>query len=361
MASHNYTYSPSYPSCRKSPIPVRPDLLQPNFPCMPPPSRPRVQQTPEVINLDDSERQTPASQNSALRGSSRSSIASSSRQTVPPVEIIDVDMHNAGAVQIPISISKGMPHRPLPRRRSDSSTTNASSQPISPVIRHSNGTPQLPPVTAAPRSNNPTAPQPDRDPFEHIAGTPPLPLNPEEESLQSDALTFLRRYIHLFDHDRAALANAYSHVATFSVTTHDPSGTASRASPRTIAQRLRQGRADVVTALLALPASRKFLPEGPRDVGYDVSCLDNQTDVLLVCYVGETKDSDGKVWACDQRFLLRKKEWDQKDRLVHRSCVLVSVTNIQIRCTGGVWPLVAVSHQMTIREKILPLPRPMTL
>ena len=201
--------------------------------------------------------------------------------------------------------------------------------------------------------------QPDRDPFEHIVGIPPLPLSPEDEGLQREALTFLRRYIRLFDRDRAALASAYSHVATFSVTTHDPSSTASRPSPRTVAQRIKQGRADVVTALLAFPAARKFLPEGPRDVEYDVLCLDNKTDVLLMCYVGETKDQDGNLWACDQRFVLRKKDWDLDDRFVLK--LRVTVPANVVRSTGGVWPLVAVSHQMTIRETIPPLPRPVTL
>lgn len=167
--------------------------------------------------------------------------------------------------------------------------------------------------------------QPDKDAFKHITGTPPSPLSAEEEGLQREALAFLRRYIRLFDRDRAALASAYSHLATFSVTTYDPSGSASRPSPRTVAQRLRQGRADVVTALLALPAARKFLPEGPRDVEYDVVCLDNKTDVLLICYVGETKDQHGKVWACDQCFVLRKKEWDLNDRFVHGCHVSFSV------------------------------------
>lgn len=324
---HQYTYGRTHSPCRKSPIPVRPDLLQPNFPCMPPPSRPHAQGSPEVIKLDGSERLTPASQNSARRGSSRSSIASSSRQTAPLTEIIDVDMLEASTIDVPISLSKGMPYRPLPRR-SNSGTTNASSQRPSPATRPSNGTSSLSPVTAAPPQ---AVSQPDRDPLKHIVGTPPLPLSPEDEGLQREALTFLRRYIRLFDRDRAALASAYSHVATFSVATHDPSSPASWPSPRTVAQRLSQGRADVVTALLAIPAARKFMPEGPRDVEYDVVCLDNKTDVLLMCYAGETKDRDGKVWACDQRFVLRKKEWDPIDRFVHGPSALFSVANIQFQ------------------------------
>lgn len=84
-----------------------------------------------------------------------------------------------------------------------------------------------------------------------------------------------------------------------------------------------------MTALLALPAARKFVPEGSRDVDYDVVCLDNKTEVLLMCYVGETKDQDGKVWACDQRFVLRQKACDLYDRFVRVSCF---VCNCSVLC-----------------------------
>ncbi|TFY61070.1 hypothetical protein EVJ58_g4738 [Rhodofomes roseus] len=182
--------------------------------------------------------------------------------------------------------------------------------------------------------------------YQLIPNTSPPPLSAEEAELERGALAFLRNYIRLFDRDRTALVRAYSHVATFSVTTHDPSRPASLPSPRALARRLRQGRTDLLGGLLLLPAGRKFLPEGPRGVKYDVVCLgaENKLEVLLMCYVEETKDEDGLVWACDQRFVLRKKEWDDVDR-----------------STGGLWPLVAVSHQMTIREKIPELPRPTAL
>lgn len=305
-----------------------PDTLLPASASMQPPPRPCLQESPEVISVDGSERHTPAGRNGVHRASSRSSIASS-RPSAPPVEVIDVDILDAEAVDVPISITKEVSYQPLPRR-STSRITNTSSQQPSYVSRPSNGAHQPSPAITAQRSSTPApAHQPAKDPFEHITGTLPSPLSAKEEELQREALVFLCRYIRLFDRDRAALASAYSHLATFSVTTHDPSGSASRPSPRTVAQRLRQGRADVVTALLALPAARKFVPEGSRDVDYDVVCLDNKTEVLLMCYVGETKDQDGKVWACDQRFVLRQKACDLYDRFVRVSCF---VCNCSVLC-----------------------------
>ncbi|KZT70845.1 hypothetical protein DAEQUDRAFT_168979 [Daedalea quercina L-15889] len=303
----------------KSPIPVMPDTLLPPIPMNVPPTQPRPQESPEVIDLDGSDRHTPRSQSSAHRSS-----RSSSRPSVPMTEIIDVDTLDV-PTEPPISVAKGVVYKPLPPRNTPNSLY------------------QLSQTTSWNQRSTSVASQSISDLLQDVTGTPPPPLSEEEGELQCNALTFLQKYIRLFDRDRAALVSAYSHVATFSVTTHDPSHPTSRPSPRTSAQRVRQGRAGVAAGLLALPAGRRFLPSGPRDVNYDVVCLENTTDVLLICYAGETKDDDGKVWACDQRFVLRKKDWDANDQYI-----------------AGAWPLVAVSHQMTIREKIPPLPRPIT-
>ncbi|KAH9839991.1 uncharacterized protein C8Q71DRAFT_472547 [Rhodofomes roseus] len=267
------------------------------------------------------------------------------------IDIMDIDHPNQPAP--PAQHSTADPSRP-PASREKANDVNMlpSPKPLPlPLPRRSSlkatrTTHSLQPDAGQVDDNNPAPAPPAVDLLQLIPNTSPPPLSAEEAELERGALAFLRNYIRLFDRDRTALVRAYSHVATFSVTTHDPSRPASLPSPRALARRLRQGRTDLLGGLLLLPAGRKFLPEGPRGVKYDVVCLgaENKLEVLLMCYVEETKDEDGLVWACDQRFVLRKKEWDDVDR-----------------STGGLWPLVAVSHQMTIREKIPELPRPTAL
>jgi len=86
-----------------------------------------------------------------------------------------------------------------------------------------------------------------------------------------------------------------------------------------------------MASLLSLPDDWNFCLSGPRYLDFDVVSLGAAGGVLLMCYTG----GQDEKWACDQRFVLQPKEWDEEDRSTER-----------------LWPLVAVSHQMTIRERL---------
>lgn len=155
--------------------------------------------------------------------------------------------------------------------------------------------------------------------------TPTRTSDEEGYQMESAALDFLRRFIVTYDSDRSALASAYSRFATFSVQTIARSGrTLEGPDPR----KLKQGRLDIMAGLLCLPDERRFCASGPTKVEYDVVHLGATFGVLLICYSG----NESGTWACDQRFVLQYKDWDEEDR-----------------STEGLWPLIAVSHQMTLR------------
>ncbi|EIW58293.1 uncharacterized protein TRAVEDRAFT_20345 [Trametes versicolor FP-101664 SS1] len=168
-------------------------------------------------------------------------------------------------------------------------------------------------------------------------------VSADGDVMEADALRFLQRYIADFATDRAALASAYSRAATFSTQTlpppHQDVGTAAR----------HYGRLEIIAALLDLPDDEA--PLAARKVEYDFVYASKAGDVLLICYTaarvpeqtvarGKGKQKE-KATAklldglCEQRFILRPREWDEEDS-----------------ATPGVWPLVAVAHQMLFR----PLP-----
>ncbi|KZT07532.1 uncharacterized protein LAESUDRAFT_724991 [Laetiporus sulphureus 93-53] len=161
----------------------------------------------------------------------------------------------------------------------------------------------------------------------------------EVQELEEAALEFLQKHIRAFDSDRSSLASAYSRLATFSVQTQHPPDAPSATllprshtklpHPRGPTEKLKQGRLDIIAELLSLPDDRHFCVGRQASIDYDVTCLESTVGVLLVCY----SENEGG-WACDQRFVLRRKEWDKEDG-----------------STEGLWPLIAVCHQMTFREK----------
>jgi len=182
-------------------------------------------------------------------------------------------------------------------------------------------------------------------------------IDNEADELHTSSLDFLRRYIKIFDEDRSDLASAYSHSAVFSYRMHEldltsastssrleafaPAFSSSGTSGSGEALGVKQSRLEIIDALLSLDLSHKFCAQGDANVEYDIACLDPSNDVLLICYAEIVDIRQGNKLSVDQSFILRKKECDEEDRL-----------------SEGLWPLVAISHQMTIRDlSQLPLGR----
>ncbi|KAI0718088.1 hypothetical protein C8T65DRAFT_737603 [Cerioporus squamosus] len=179
--------------------------------------------------------------------------------------------------------------------------------------------------------------------------------NSDLDEMETAALDFLKKYMIAFSEDRAILVRAYSRMATLSIIT--PSDRDAAGIPSAGIRRVPyQGRADIVSALLALPDEQRLYDEdgeGVAEVDWDLVYVEDAGDVLLICYathdrsLGSKTDGQGKGkgkgrqsaerWAYEQRFLLRRREWDEEDR-----------------DTPGLWPLIAVSHQMTIKPLLGP-------
>ncbi|THH17833.1 hypothetical protein EW146_g3043 [Bondarzewia mesenterica] len=168
----------------------------------------------------------------------------------------------------------------------------------------------------------------------------------EATALEKAALHYLEQYVRTFDDDRSSLASAYSRNATFScqvpnVNRGEPSRSAefapleegrSMSSGRPSIHGLRQGRLDVISSLLSL-GTHKFSCVVPVNVSYDVACLGGRTGVLLVAHgtVDKADMPDSRPLRVGMHFVLRPKDHDPEDG-----------------STGGLWPLVAIAHQMTV-------------
>ncbi|KAI0642371.1 hypothetical protein C8Q79DRAFT_1013653 [Trametes meyenii] len=239
----------------------------------------------------------------------------------------------------PPSLDTEAPRPPLPRRR----------RPSAPK-----GTP-LPRVSSIPSENSGLfAEHSSTQAVAQVPSTPNYskpPLHIEVDTVQASALEFLRRFLTTFAEDRSALAGAYSRVATFSFTCPAPN-TVSDAVCSPAAHHC--GRFGVVSALLDLPED-ETLGGTAQEVNWDFLYAREAGDVLLICYPsaeppprdkGEEKkkvqgkgkgkasaEADSAVLCCEQRFVLRPRDWDKEDR-----------------DTPGIWPLVAVSHQMMFRR-----------
>ncbi|CCM02622.1 uncharacterized protein FIBRA_04725 [Fibroporia radiculosa] len=142
----------------------------------------------------------------------------------------------------------------------------------------------------------------------------------EGMNFEAAAVEFLNRYLLTFNKDRSLLAGAYSRLATFSVLYHDPSGQFSALSGRNVSWRdnskldiFRQGRPEIIVNLLSLPADKFGVGDWAK-VYYDVVSL-HDASVLLMCYA----DSEVSNQSCDQRFVLRPREWDEEDKYANCS------------------------------------------
>ncbi|KAI9062645.1 hypothetical protein FKP32DRAFT_1677165 [Trametes sanguinea] len=221
------------------------------------------------------------------------------------------------------------------------------------------------------RSSAPVQPRPNR--YRRL-DTAVVDIDLTEEAdideTQAEAIRFLERYLKTFMLDRSDLASAYSHTATFSVQILPPSPqTGLRPVGTTYPPSCHhQGRLAVIAALLDLPEDKFAEPDAggvpQRKFDWDFCHAREAGDVLLICSSvtamplwesdvdagagakgkGKGKEraaeddsgpSRARLGVCEQRFVLRSRDWDEEDR-----------------STPGVWPLVAVAHHMLYR----PLP-----
>ncbi|KAI0358302.1 hypothetical protein OH77DRAFT_1421624 [Trametes cingulata] len=190
------------------------------------------------------------------------------------------------------------------------------------------------------------------------AYAPEVEVTVNLDELQAAAVEFLQRYLRAFLQDRSTLASAYSRAASFSVQTlpspsHDSSPASTRAVPPP--PTYHSGRIEIIAALLDLPDNETLCAVPDANgvqpmVQWDFLHAKEAGDTLLICYAtanaagraessgkGKARAVEGSSWsghaACEQRFILRPKEWDEEDR-----------------STPGLWPLVAVAHQMLFRS-----------
>ncbi|TDL23813.1 hypothetical protein BD410DRAFT_787095 [Rickenella mellea] len=178
----------------------------------------------------------------------------------------------------------------------------------------------------------------------------------EITALEDSALDFYQQYIKTFDSDRASLASAYSRLAVFSYTIHDtvplkslgaaflPVNDVLRFAPRNGSRNLvlnpkmdaKTSRIDIISSLLSL-GPHQF--SSPENIFYDVVYVDPLSSVFLVCQGTLTDKERKNRLSYNQSFVLRRKEDDEEDRK-----------------SEGLWPLVIVSHQLTVRDMPVPVP-----
>nr|VWO97554.1 Linoleate 10R-lipoxygenase (EC (Cyclooxygenase-like fatty acid oxygenase) (Fatty acid oxygenase ppoC) (Linoleate 10R-dioxygenase) (10R-DOX) (Psi-producing oxygenase C) (AfPpoC) [Ganoderma boninense] len=201
---------------------------------------------------------------------------------------------------------------------------------------------------------------------------PAPPIHITQENLADAALDFLERYLHVFTVARAWLTHAYARAALFSVHTHTLEPEISEQHP------VCHGPNAIVAALLTLPPNMTLCNWLPGTGGggakqhkalWDVGCVPGSAsgDVLVACYAVQEyarsprKDRKGKGkqkekqkeraelpaartarWSIEQRFVLRRREQDAGGGQGEGSEA--------DRIAAALWPLVAVSHQMRVRE-----------
>ncbi|KAM5544209.1 hypothetical protein V8D89_001869 [Ganoderma adspersum] len=196
---------------------------------------------------------------------------------------------------------------------------------------------------------------------------PAPPVYIAQEELVDAALDFLERYLHTFHFMRPSLASAYAPDALFSLHTHT-------LEPEKVVQHAPQrGRAAILAALLSLPLHMtlcEWPPAAPTGTAHkmtwDVGCVPGSTsgDVLVACYAvqerkGKGKDKDKERekekpeerpatglpeartsrWSIEQRFILRRRDQGADGGGEDGRTA-----------AAALWPLVAVSHQMRVRE-----------
>jgi hypothetical protein len=148
------------------------------------------------------------------------------------------------------------------------------------------------------------------------------------------------RYIKAFDMDRSCLGRAYSRLCTLSCKVHRPTrvGACNSSDPilglfSSIESGLKDGRLDVMSALVSIDPRFKFCP--PRSKQFDLDfnmgwdCIMQR--VCLNCY-GELLYEKERV-GVDMSFVLGETDEDEEDG------------------SSGLWtPFVIVAQQITVRD-----------
>ncbi|KAJ6499521.1 hypothetical protein C8R47DRAFT_1068466 [Mycena vitilis] len=164
-----------------------------------------------------------------------------------------------------------------------------------------------------------------------------IPLTAEEEQAQIEelSLTFIRRYILMFDNDRDSLASAYSEDAIFSFRDNNFACPTHFTFQRT---RPSSGSAQSKSTMPKLPALRNYRfagRAGEINLDYEVVALerggldpDTASAKVVLSVHGQLVAPDERTLAIDQTFVLR--------RNAERG--------------QGVWPVVASSHLIVVRD-----------
>ncbi|KAK0459202.1 uncharacterized protein EV420DRAFT_1538885 [Desarmillaria tabescens] len=178
----------------------------------------------------------------------------------------------------------------------------------------------------------------DDDDYTEPATQPPITQTfadvDRQATMESHALQYLKQYVLTFDHDRSLLREAYTDHALFSYSivrdkplsiseAHLFSGCETSSNTT-----LKVGPADIVETLSSFGKHQFFPRHATLNVDYDLLYLGN--DQILLSVHGQVVEprSDGedvKV-AVDQSFVLCSED-------------------------SGPWPLVAISHQMVLRDQ----------
>ncbi|KAJ7207068.1 hypothetical protein GGX14DRAFT_636006 [Mycena pura] len=154
-----------------------------------------------------------------------------------------------------------------------------------------------------------------------------MPSEEEQKHLHQLSLDFIRKYILTFDRDRESLASAYAEDAVISFRDNNFACLTHFTFKRT---RSSQSK-NTMPKLPALQAFRFAARDGAIDVDYDIVVLEPQPDapdgVVMMSVHGQLVSPDEQTLAIDQTFVLRRNSTTIDD-----------------------WPLVAVLHQMVVRD-----------
>lgn len=154
----------------------------------------------------------------------------------------------------------------------------------------------------------------------------------EEEKMAKMTMEYLERYFQTFDSDRASLASAYSSNACFSyreVKCFSP-GSPHLQPPLPPADSVKRTRLDITATLLSLPPLQLLPLTGlTADIDYDIMWLGSPIGMFVIC--GGIHHGHPSKRPVTHSFLLRQKEAYEEDARA-----------------DGVWPLVAVAHQMMV-------------
>lgn len=194
----------------------------------------------------------------------------------------------------------------------------------------------------------------------------------DSAAVEGLATHFLQGYLQLFDVDRLKLEAAYAKNALFSCRVHhvqEPSfSMAGLFAPESATSRpgfnvslsrasmsaIQQGRAQIVNRLLELGPHR-FCPRGvPRNVNYNVVSLSPTTGGgILLAVHGEVVNPHlagpqmDHVLSVDQSFVLRRRTVEDDDQNEGMDGFGQTISST---AASAQWPLVAVSHQMIVRD-----------